>query len=232
MQACSRVSRHRTTVLVVGGGPVGLYASSLLSAFGVPSILVDRTKEGSRSAHPRAHLINSRSMELLRQLGVEGSIREQMPPMSEWRSFRYCTSLLGQHIATQDHMASEAWGNLCSATSSPMAHLSQPKLETILRAEATRRAGPVGASFLDDYECVRLDHDDNGVRAELQHLAAAPRMAASSDRLTDDGDTSCAADRLVIEADHVLACDGAHSAIRRALGLQLKGPPPLQAKSS
>ena len=64
--------RLRVPALIVGGGPVGLYASTLLSSYGVPSILAERAQQpGKAKRHPRAHLINSRSMELLRELGVE-----------------------------------------------------------------------------------------------------------------------------------------------------------------
>ena len=91
--------RRRVPVLIVGGGPVGLYASALLSSYGVPSLLVERSAQPS--THPRAHLINTRSMELLRELGVEREVRAQTPPRSEWRHFRYCSTLLGDQIASQ-----------------------------------------------------------------------------------------------------------------------------------
>ena len=75
-------------------------------------------------------------MELLRELGVEIAVRMQTPPLDEWRHFRYCTSLMGAEIAAQDHMNGSAWEGLQEASATQMAHLSQPKLEDILRAEA------------------------------------------------------------------------------------------------
>ncbi|KAL1522488.1 hypothetical protein AB1Y20_017476 [Prymnesium parvum] len=196
---------RRTGVLIVGGGPVGLYASSLLSAYGVPSLLAERSV--NRSTHPRAHLINSRSMELLRQLGLEPAVRAHTPPLHEWSHFRYCTSLLGEEIAAQDHTASAAWRALSAASSSSLAHLSQPKLERLLRSEAEARAAPSGAELLDGYRLVDLAQHAGGVRATLLR----------------DGEPSVA-----VECDELLACDGAHSTVRRALGLELRGPPVLQ----
>ena len=221
--------RLRAPALIVGGGPVGLYASALLSSFGVPSILVERTSPSAKSRrHPRAHLINSRSMELLRELGVEGAVRAQTPPLDEWRHFRYCTSLLGPQIAAQDHTAGVEWADLRSAAVTEMAHLSQPKLEAILRREAEARAPAADGSLLTGYECVRFEQDATGVRAELRRVAAdtdAGATAAASAADDGDGDAAAAA---VVEEEHMLACDGAHSSIRRSLGLELRGPPPLQ----
>ena len=61
-------------VLIVGGGPVGLTASILLSREGVRSLLVER--HPGTAVHPKARGINARSMEMYRQCGVEADIRE------------------------------------------------------------------------------------------------------------------------------------------------------------
>jgi 2-polyprenyl-6-methoxyphenol hydroxylase-like FAD-dependent oxidoreductase len=50
-------------VLIVGGGPVGLTASILLSQQGVRSLLVDRRPR--TSIHPKSRGINARTMEIL-----------------------------------------------------------------------------------------------------------------------------------------------------------------------
>eukprot|EP00965_Chrysotila_dentata_P062894 2083501-Pleurochrysis_carterae.AAC.3 len=53
---------RRSPVLIVGGGPVGLFASATLSRLRVRSILVE--KHTTPSNHPRAHLLNTRTMEV------------------------------------------------------------------------------------------------------------------------------------------------------------------------
>lgn len=199
---CSASERVR--VLIVGGGPVGLYASSLLSSYGVPSLLID--KQAAPSPHPRAHMINARSMELLRQLGVEDEVRSLTPPLSEWSHFVYTSSLHSAPIASQDHTATPEWRRLLSCSSSLPAHLSQPKLEAVLRAEAARRGG----RMLDSTPLLSLKPHATGVQAVLGG---------------EGGER-------VVEADHVLACDGAHSHVRSLLGLELRGPPTLVRFSS
>ncbi len=58
-------------VLIVGGGPVGLTASILLSQAGVRSLLVER--HPGTAMHPKARGINARTMEMYRQCGVEAA---------------------------------------------------------------------------------------------------------------------------------------------------------------
>ena len=66
-------------VLIIGGGPVGLSASILLSRFGVRSLVAER--HPSTTDHPKARGVHARTMELFRQWGVEDAIRKyELPP--------------------------------------------------------------------------------------------------------------------------------------------------------
>src|SRR5918997_4397365 len=60
-------------VLIVGGGPVGLTASLLLSRHGIRSLLVER--HPGTAVLPEARGVNARTMEMYRQLGIEAAIR-------------------------------------------------------------------------------------------------------------------------------------------------------------
>jgi 2-polyprenyl-6-methoxyphenol hydroxylase-like FAD-dependent oxidoreductase len=62
-----------TDVLIVGGGPVGLTARALLARWGVRTLLVEKHRE--LSPFPRSRLVNVRSMEIFRQLGVADTVR-------------------------------------------------------------------------------------------------------------------------------------------------------------
>jgi putative polyketide hydroxylase len=61
-------------VLIVGGGPVGLTASILLSQQGIRSLLVER--HPGTAIVPKARGINARTMEMYRQIGIEQAIRD------------------------------------------------------------------------------------------------------------------------------------------------------------
>ena len=66
------VANTEVAVLIVGAGPVGLTARALLERWGVRVLLVE--KHAGLSPFPRARLVNMRSMEIYRQLGLAAKI--------------------------------------------------------------------------------------------------------------------------------------------------------------
>ncbi|MER7466677.1 FAD-dependent monooxygenase [Streptomyces sp. NPDC097981] len=66
------VADAEVAVLIVGGGPVGLTARALLERWGVSALLVEKHVE--LSPFPRSRLVNIRSMEIFRRLGVDTRI--------------------------------------------------------------------------------------------------------------------------------------------------------------
>src|SRR5574341_491184 len=81
-------------VLIVGGGPIGLTMSLLLSHHGIRSLLVEQ--HPGTSTYPKARLLNARTMEIFRQLGIEQSMRGVAIPQA--RNVIYAPSLAGEEI--------------------------------------------------------------------------------------------------------------------------------------
>jgi 2-polyprenyl-6-methoxyphenol hydroxylase-like FAD-dependent oxidoreductase len=181
-------------VLIVGGGPVGLTASILLSQHGVRSLLVER--HPGTSIVPKARGINARTMELYRQCGVEQEIRAAgLPPQS---LVVWTESLAGKEIerrvpgraAPRNQGISPVLNCLCA----------QDDLEPVLRRFA--EAQPLGELHFDT-ELIEFHQD------------AAALDAVITDRLTGAATP--------IRAEYVIAADGNQSRIRRALGVRMEG---------
>ena len=67
-------------VLICGGGGCGLGLSILLADYGVKSLAVERNAE--TTDHPRAHILNTRTLEIFRQHGLADEVYRQGTPTS------------------------------------------------------------------------------------------------------------------------------------------------------
>ena len=222
----SSTRQIRTPVLIVGAGPVGTYLSLLLSRFGVPNILVDRGERGGDhglgdkgDAHPRAHVLHTRTMELMREIGVDGELFEAMPPSQQWRKFIYCTSLLGEDIASIDHFncGDGLYENLTESSPTHLAHLSQPVLERVLSREAKNWASRALGRSPDrssSTPCNLL------VRTEVSSVREEGSSIIASLVQTDVGGGKHS---IEVTADYIVGCDGARSSVRASAGIAVSG---------
>ena len=68
-----------TDVLIVGAGPVGLSLGLCLARLGVNSIILER--HAQVYSHPRAHFVNTRTMELFRMWGIDKRVTDVAYPV-------------------------------------------------------------------------------------------------------------------------------------------------------
>ena len=86
-------------VVVVGGSLVGLTTGMLLGHHGVPSLTVER--HADTAIHPRARHFQLRTMELVRQLGLEARVRaKSLETYSPTGGIIAVESLAGRELAT------------------------------------------------------------------------------------------------------------------------------------
>jgi putative polyketide hydroxylase len=182
-------------VLIVGGGPVGLTASIVLSRHGVRSLLVER--HPGTATHPKARGINARTMEMYRQLGVEDDIRAAGLPPDRARFIVWARSLAGEELERRVPWRASADSTAVSPVRNCLC--AQDALEPVLRDHAERAGGDLRFNV----ELTGFVQDADGVTATL----AGRRSAAPT----------------VVRADYVIAADGAQSRIRRALGVKMIG---------
>ncbi|MFG1922384.1 FAD-dependent monooxygenase [Cryptosporangium sp. NPDC048952] len=129
-------------VVIVGGGPVGLTASILLSKLGVRHALFER--HPGTSIHPKAIGLNQRTIEIFRSAGLGPDIAAAAAPprtvsRTAWyTSFGGPTPLHGRQIAIRDAWGGGAYAEEYAAASpAPYTMLPQIRLEPILRAHAS-----------------------------------------------------------------------------------------------
>ena len=181
-------------VLIVGGGPVGLSASILLSRLGVASRLVER--RAGTALHPKARNINMRTMEIFRQCGVEDAVRAAGLPIERTKFLIWAESLAGREIERRVERRSHPEGELPS----PAKHClcAQDDLEPVLRRHAESLA-PGTLAFAT--ELVHFEQDATGITATIRDAG---------------GETP-------VRAQYLIAADGARSPARRALGVPMHG---------
>ncbi|WP_236796268.1 FAD-dependent monooxygenase [Amycolatopsis sp. GM8] len=195
----------RVGVLIVGAGPAGLTLAIDLARRGVPSRVIEATEE--RGRNPRCNTTSARSMEIFRRLGLAGDIRRAGLPEDYPTSIQYRTTLRGEEIfrldqpSTSDVLAGvdrESW-----PTPEPQHRVSQLYTEPILEQHANRLPEVTlerGTSLIE------LRQFDDHVEAIVEK----------------DGV------RRTLHCAYVVGCDGAHSTVRRQLGIRYEGVDAIQ----
>jgi 2,4-dichlorophenol 6-monooxygenase len=198
-------SHTRVPVAIVGGGPVGLTASVLLSRLGVSHVLLER--HPGTSIHPKAVGLNQRTIEVFRAMGIEEEVRARSAPPETvgrtgwYTSFGGPTPLHGRRIAVRDAWGGGAYAEEYAAASpSRYAMLPQIRLEPLL-LEAARQYSTAD---------LRFGADVTGLSDPEGHTVTVTSRTA-------DGGTH------TVEADHVVAADGGRT-VGGLLGIGDTGP--------
>jgi 2-polyprenyl-6-methoxyphenol hydroxylase-like FAD-dependent oxidoreductase len=188
-------STEEVPVLIVGGSLVGLTTAVLLARHGVKALAVER--HSGTAIHPRAGHFQIRTLEILREMGLEDEAR---------RKARETYDPEGGIIAVESLAGKEVARfipnlNVGVDHRSPTGRLfvDQDVLEPLLR----RTAEQLGARLSYRTEMTSFEQDTEGVRAVIRNL--------------DSGD-----EREIV-ARYMVAADGNRSRVRKALGIEMQG---------
>ncbi|WP_406480295.1 FAD-dependent monooxygenase [Streptomyces sp. NBC_01615] len=193
------VADAEVEVLIVGGGPVGLTARALLERWGVRTLLVE--KHAELSPFPRSRLVNARTMEIYRQLGLADKISaDAFAP--EYGRIRFRDTLYDRDFATAVMVGINA-----PIPESPVIGVvtSQDRLEPTLlaAADAEVRYGVELIDLVEEAESV---------------------LAVLVDRQQGEENGEGSGEETRVRARYLLAADGANSTVRQRLGIDTTGP--------
>jgi 2-polyprenyl-6-methoxyphenol hydroxylase-like FAD-dependent oxidoreductase len=193
----------QTVVAIVGGGPVGLVCSILLSLNGISHVLFDR--QPGTAIHPKAVGINQRTMEIFRKIGVENEVLRHAAPADMSGHTAWYTSFgpRGRQIVSRD-----AWGGgqyqdeYEQASPSRIILLPQIRLDPILQ----RRASSLNPNcILFGHEVTSLDEHPDHV---IVHYHKGKGVNSSEER--------------TMSATYVLGADGGRF-LAKQLNIPMRG---------
>jgi 2-polyprenyl-6-methoxyphenol hydroxylase-like FAD-dependent oxidoreductase len=185
---------NSTSVLVVGGGLVGLSAAVFLAWRGVPTVLVER--HAGSSPHPRAIGYTPRSMELYGAVGLNARIPE-VPPGFRLRRVRV-ESLAGKWFEEAAWTPEKDPAPAIEYSPHTGAGLAQDRLEPLLR----ERALELGAEVRLETELFDFEQDAGGVIGSLRERGGR---------------------EYTLRAAYLVAADGHRSPVREKLGIARSG---------
>jgi 3-(3-hydroxy-phenyl)propionate hydroxylase len=184
-------------VIVVGAGPVGMVAATALVAQGIPVVVVEENADIVQDL--RASTFHPPTLDFLERLGVTSILIEQglISPLWQFRDRRKGA------VATFDLSV------LRDETAFPYRlQCEQWKLTTVLR---DRLGKDPEAEIMFGLRAVSVEQD-------------ADRVVLIAKRLTgEDGNGEANGEEERLEGRFLIAADGAHSAIRIALGIPFEG---------
>ncbi|WP_040822179.1 FAD-dependent monooxygenase [Nocardia jiangxiensis] len=183
-------------VLIVGGGSVGLAAAVFLTRHGVTPLVLEQ--QPGVSVHPRATGLGPRTMEFLRQAGLDRAVDNVAVDMSAGGAVKMSMHTLASanlSAAAPGAIVGNAWGQADPGPARVRGVCPQHRLDSVL-LPAAREGG-----------------------ARVRFSARVRECAIESGGVTvtlDTGET--------LAADYLIAADGVRSTVREHLGIGVSGP--------
>ncbi|HEY5854572.1 MAG TPA: FAD-dependent monooxygenase [Aldersonia sp.] len=186
-------------VVVVGAGPAGLAAAHCLAAWGVEVLVLERRTHAP--VHPQATMVNVRTLEILRFLGLTELVMEQSTTLESSARVTFLTALAGSELGRIEIV---------------------PTSEKLMRLAAQSPTLPV---ICPQRRLQQLLAATLGPSADLRTACEVTAVRTTGDRVCVDYMEAGRSRR--IEPRYVILADGMHSALRDQVGIETRVDPPL-----
>lgn len=180
----------KTDVLIVGGGPVGLALALELRYQNIDCIVIEQS-DGCVN-DPKVSTIGSRSMELCRRWGIADAIRAVGFPVDQPQDVAWVTQIGGHEIFRVPFAASKVRSHP-SYTPEPDQVCPQNAFTPVF-LQALQQ------SLYLRHQFDRFEQTGTGITAQVTNLESGQPLE--------------------IQAQYLVACDGARSGIRQACGIE------------
>ena len=185
-------------VLIAGAGPTGCTLALLLARAGIPTTLIEQNARPQQ--HPAACILNTRTMEVFREIGIERPILDAAQSIFEHGRITWVVSLAGQELGR------------CSAL--------PPDLERVLSLSPTHTV-QFPQHMLEPLLWERIERQPLITFRKNTRVVSVGRHAEDVVLTTLDRSTGRES---IIPGAYLAACDGASSAVRTALSMDVDGP--------
>lgn len=188
----------QTSVLIVGGGPVGLAMAVELGQLGVPSVLVEQ-RLPSAEIQAKAGSVSYRSVEYCRRWGILNDVYNCGFPDDYQLDQIFCTDLGGFELGRN---VGPSMATFVGPEATPVRRQRCPQMwfDPILRREAER------------LECVRIIEGTRVTGVEQTNDAVHADLAALTSGLKSS-----------LDARYAVLCEGAEGSIRQSLSMSMSG---------
>ena len=195
------------TVLIAGGGPIGLTLARVLAYYDIPSILFERNN--STTDWPKMDITNVRSMELFRKIGLADQLRTQGVPPNFSLDVLISTGMGSQDILTKWDLPSvdELRRKIQESSDGslplePYQRLSQAVFEKWMKGLCEKET-----------------------LIELNYGWRVDSVDETEDRVKTTVTEMKTGNTFVYISDYVAGCDGASSRVRKSFDIPVDGGP-------
>jgi 2-polyprenyl-6-methoxyphenol hydroxylase-like FAD-dependent oxidoreductase len=192
-----------TPILIVGAGPVGLALAGDLGWRGIPCTIVEQS-DGS-IYQPRMDMVGVRTMEFCRRWGVVGDVEASPYP----RDYPQDNIYVAGSLVT-------GW-EIGRYPNPPMGEEKPPPQSPQKRERCPQNLfDPILQKFARSFEAV-----------DLLYTHRFDALSQTADGVTATVTNLDTGEPVAIHADYVVGCDGAGSAVRSAVRIEMDGDPAL-----